>query len=240
MTTGFDANVPARKPRTISRVLSELTAVSENGKPPASIELAAAPPPAAPKPSPRAKSGQERAGGASLRERLAMTAHRSAAGAEPLHTAAAVRELIQVMRARLESAIEERTQLAGELEEARAALGRGEAELKKERRARTALEAQAEERRRIAEEAVAEAEALAAERDQVLEEITGLRGLEDQAALLQEAEAELADLDGRLKEAQSGRARAEARCRELTSDVERLSAAGEALEALESLVRRTH
>ena len=48
----------------------------------------------------------------------------------------------------------------------------------------------------------------------MLEEITGLRGLEDQAGLLQEAEAELADLDGRLQEAQSGRARAEARCRE--------------------------
>src|SRR6266852_723573 len=244
VTTGFDANVPARKPHTISRVLSELTAVPENGKPPASIELAAAPPPAAPKPSPRAargKSGQERAGAgaASLRERLAMTAHRSAAGAEPQQTAAAVRELIEAMRARLESAIEERTRLAGELEEVRAALARGEAELKKERRARAALEAQAEERRRIAEEAVAEAEALAAERDQVLEEIAGLRGLEDQAALLQEAEAELADLDGRLQEAQSGRARAEARCRELTSDVERLSAAGEALEGLESLVRRS-
>jgi chromosome segregation ATPase len=85
---------------------------------------------------------------------------------------------------------------------------------------------------------VAEAEALAAERDQVLEEIAGLRGLEDQAALLQEAEAELADLDTRLQEAQSGRARAEARCRELMSEVERLSAAGEALEALESLVKR--
>ena len=248
MTTGFDANVPARKPRTISRVLSELTAVPENGKPPATIELTATapapdviPPPVAPKPSPRAargKSGQERAGAASLRERLAMTAHASAAGAEPQQTAARVRELIEAMRARLESAIEERTRLAGELEEARAALGRGEAELKKERRARAALEAQAEERRRIAEEAVAEAEALAAERDQVLEEIAGLRGLEDQAALLQEAEAELADLDGRLQEAQSGRARAEARCRELTSEVERLSAAGEALEALESLVRR--
>jgi chromosome segregation ATPase len=247
VTTGFDANVPARKPRTISRVLSELTAVPENGKPPASIELAAAPAPAAPKPSPpsprvaRGTSGQERAGAgaASLRERLAMTAHGSSGAAEPQQTAAAVRELIEVMRARLESAIEERTRLAGELEEVRAALARGEAELKKERRARAALEVQAEERRRIAEEAVAEAEALAAERDQVLEEITGLRGLEDQAALLQEAEAELADLDGRHKEAQSGRARAEARCRELTSDVERLSAAGEALEALESLVRRS-
>ena len=110
MTTGFDANVPARKPRTISRVLSELTAVPENGKPPASIELAAAPPPAAPKPSPpsprvaRGKSGQERAGAASLRERLAMTAHASSGAAEPLHTAAAVRELIEAMRARLESA----------------------------------------------------------------------------------------------------------------------------------------
>jgi hypothetical protein len=99
------------------------------------------------------------------------------------------------------------------------------------------LEAQAEERRRIAEEAVAEAEALAAERDQVLEEIAGLRGLEDQAALLHEAEVELADLDTRLQEAQSGRARAEARCRELTAEVERLSQAGAALEALETLVR---
>src|SRR5882672_3531513 len=85
VTTGFNANVPARKPRTISRVLSELTgvAVPENGNPPATIELTATapapdvtPPPAAPKPGPRAargKSGQERAGAASLRERLAMT-----------------------------------------------------------------------------------------------------------------------------------------------------------------------
>ena len=159
MTTGFDANVPARKPRTISRVLTELTAVPENGKPPATIEPAAAlpasdvtPAPAAPKrsappPLSRGKSGRERA--ASLRERLAMTARASAGGAEPQQTAAAVRELIEAMRARLESAIEERTRLAGELEEARAALGRAEAELKRERRARGSLEAQAEERRRI-------------------------------------------------------------------------------------------
>ena len=252
MTTGFDANVPARKPRTISRVLTELTggAVSENGNPQATIELAAESPPAAPKqsapgaPAARAaraspaKSGKERT--AALRERLSMAAHGSAGGAEPQQTAAAVRELIEAMRARLESAIEERTKLAGELEEARAALGRTETELKRERRARTALEAQAAERQRIAEEAVAESEALAAERDQVLEEIAGLRRLEDQAGLLQEAEAELADLDTRLQEAQSGRARAEARCRELTADVERLSAAGEALEGLETLVRRSH
>ena len=73
----------------------------------------------------------------------------------------------------------------------------------------------------------------------MLEEIAGLRGLEDQAALLQEAEAELADLDGRLKDSESGRARAEARCRELTAEVERLFAAGEALEGLESLVKRS-
>src|SRR5947209_15812106 len=58
------------------------------------------------------------------------------------------RSLIEAMRARLESAIEERTRLAGELDEVRAALARGEAELKKERRARAALEAQAEERDR--------------------------------------------------------------------------------------------
>ena len=241
MTTGFDANVPARKPRTISRVLTELTAdpLPENGNTPATIERAAEPPPAAPKPSPRVargKSGQERT--ASLRERLAMTAHGGAGVAEPQQTAAAVRELIEAMRARLESSLEERTRLAGELEEARAALARSEAELKKERRARSSLEAQAEERQRIAADAVAEAEALAAERDQVLEEIARLRGLEDQAALLQEAEAELADLDGRLKDARSDHARAEARCRELTSEVERLSAAGEALEDLESLVKR--
>jgi len=254
VTTGFDANVPARKPRTIARVLTELTAVPESSPPdplslrergnePQAAALPAPPPdvtpsPAAQKPSPRVargKSGQERA--ASLRQRLALTAHGSGV-AEPQQTAAAVRELIEAMRTRLESSIEERNRLAVDLEEARAALARSEAELKKERRARGSLEAQAEERRRIADEAVAEAEALAAERDQVLEEIAGLRGLENHAALLQEAEAELADLDTRLQESESGRARAEARCRELTSEVERLSAAGEALEALESLVKR--
>ena len=263
-TRGFDANVAARKPRTISRVLSELTAGSDNGKPAASIDDAVTLAPTedvtsppdrrsfapragapvaqddAPKQSPppraaRGKSGRERT--ASLRERLAATARGAAGAAEPQQTAAAVRELIDLLRTKLESAIEERSRLAGELDEARAALARGEADLKKERRARASFEAQAQERGRIADEAVAEAEALAAERDQVLEEIAGLRGLEEQATLLQEAEAELADLDARLQEAQSGRARAEARCRELTSEVERLSAAGAALEALESLVR---
>jgi SWI/SNF-related matrix-associated actin-dependent regulator 1 of chromatin subfamily A len=251
-TRGFDANVPARKPRPISRVLTELTAGSENGEPPVAIAQTAEDPSLrsgqalAPRAgarvarddSPRVaqtKSGRERT--ASLRERLAATARGAKGEAEPQQTAAAVRELIELLRAKLETAIEERSRLAGELEEARAGLGRSEAELKKERRARASLEAQAEERRRIAEEAVAEAEALAAERDQVLEEIAGLRGLEDQAALLHEAEVELADLDTRLQEAQSGRARAEARCRELTAEVERLSQAGAALEALETLVR---
>ncbi|HUL04120.1 MAG TPA: hypothetical protein VLV16_12945 [Gemmatimonadales bacterium] len=249
-TRGFDTNVSARKPRPISRVLSELTANPEHGTSRDNLEaVAVAPAPEVTSPpdvaleprrqsvrAARGLSGRERT--ASLRERLATTA-RGAGDAEPEQTAAAVRELIDVLRAKLESAIEEKSRLAGELEESRAALARSEAELKKERRARGTLEAQAEERRRIAEEAVAEAEALAAERDQVLEEIAWLRGLEDQAALLTEAEAELADLDGRLKEAQSGRARSEARCRELTSEVERLSAAGAALEALESLVRGT-
>src|SRR5712664_1202793 len=76
VTTGFDANVPARKPRTISRVLSELT--SSPPDPLSLRERGDEPPPAAPKPSPRAargNNGKERT--ASLRERLAMTAHRS-------------------------------------------------------------------------------------------------------------------------------------------------------------------
>jgi len=60
VTTGFDANVPARKPRTISRVLTELTAVADNDKPLPTIELTATAPvpdvtptPPAPKPAPR-------------------------------------------------------------------------------------------------------------------------------------------------------------------------------------------
>src|SRR5262249_51488668 len=161
-----------------------------------------------------------------------------------------------------EASIEERSQLTGQLEEARAALARGEADLQKERRARASLEAQAEERRRIADDAVAEAEALAAERDQVLDEIAELHRLEgDQGTLLKEAEAALArrgadvnakngqlaemrelldlhgaqvaDLETRLQEAQAARSRTESRFRELEAEVERLSAAGEALETLE-------
>ena len=252
MTRGFDANVPARKPRTkISRVLSELTSGSvagtEDGKGNGGSDLAAAAPapreltPAGPavRTSPvvsRGSSGRERI--AKLRERLVVTAHVPAGAAHPKQTAAAVRDLIDELRGRLEASIEERSRLAGELEDARTALARGEAELQKERRARASLEAQAEERRRIADDAVAEAEALAAERDQVLDEIAELRRLEDQGSLLQEAEAALADLEVRLQEASAGRARAEARCTELEAEVERLTAAGEALEALEALMRR--
>ena len=40
-TRGFDANVPARKPRTISRVLTELTSGPDNGTPAATLEDAA-------------------------------------------------------------------------------------------------------------------------------------------------------------------------------------------------------
>ncbi len=252
MTRGFDANVPARKPRTkISRVLSELTsgsvAAAEDGKgngtsgfaaaAPTPREAAAAVPPGlTSRVVSRGPSGRERI--TKLRERLAVTAHAPAGAAQPEQTAAAVRELIEALRGRLESSIEERSRLAGELEEARAALARGEAELQKERRARASLEAQAEERQRIADDAVAEAEALAAERDQVLDEVAELRRLEDQGHLLQEAEAALADLEVRLQEAQAGRARAESRCAELEAQVERLSAAGQALEALEALIKR--
>ena len=256
MTRGFDANLPARKPRTkISRVISELTSGSvaggDDGKQRSAVEDAA---PGAgevpagvqeqgtpalgqpPRAASRVASGRERI--TKLRERLAVTAHVPAGAAEPKKTAAAVRDLIDALRARLEASIEERSRLAGELDDARAALARGGAELEKERRARASLEAQAEERRRIADDAVAEAEALAAERDQVLEEMADLHRLEEQGALLKEAEAALADLEARLQEALAARVRAEARCGALEAEVERLSAAGEALEALEALMRR--
>jgi chromosome segregation ATPase len=300
MTRGFDANVPARKPRTkISRVISELTsgavAGAEDSKGLTTLEdvleapdtparsqangasdqaaalplvdepSAPAPPRPASRPTSRGSSGKERI--ARLRERLAVTAHVPTGAAEPKRTAEAVRDMVDALRARLEASIEERSQLSGQLEEARAAVARGEAELQKERRARASLEAQAEEHRRIADDAVAEAEALAAERDQVLDEIAELRRLEgDQASLLKEAEAalarrgadvearngelaesrelldlraaQIADLETRLQEALGTRSRTDARARELEAEVERLSAAGEALEALEALMRR--
>jgi len=88
---------------------------------------------------------------------------------------------------------------------------------------------------------VAEAEALAAERDQVLEEIARAflgRGLEDQAHCCRKRRRSWPIWTGGCRRRSRPSARGGA-CRELTSEVERLSAAGEALEALESLVRRS-
>jgi DNA repair exonuclease SbcCD ATPase subunit len=212
MKGGFDANVPARKPRTkIGRVISELTSDPQPGttaeavrkaepEADAATEVTVHPlwsggardiPPHGPG---RVSGGREQI--ARLRERLSAAARPRGPAAEAKETASAVRERIEGLRARLEESTRERAELSEALEQARAALSRAEGELVKERRTRAALEAQAEERRRIADDAVAEAEALAAERDQVLYELAELRRLEaDQAELLTEAEAELARRD---------------------------------------------
>jgi fused signal recognition particle receptor len=202
-----------------------------------------------------------------LRERLSDASHPVVTGAEPKQTAAAVHELVDGLRARLETAARERSALADQLEEVRAALARAEAELKGEHRARAAVEAQAAERQRIAEEAVLEAEALAAERDQILAELTEHHRLDDeQATLLADAEAALArrdaenqsavrdladtrtlldlrmadvaDLEARVRAEAAAREGAEARCRALESEVARLSQAREALESIETMVTR--
>jgi len=304
MTSGFDANVPARKPRTkIARVISDLTAnpqdgaearedlavvedaapaardtaadfqadAQENRTPNAAVAAnapatrAAGPSPAPPKGTLTAASpasgGREQI--ARLRERLAATAHPWSGGAEPKRTAAAVRDVVDGLRERMETSVRERSELAEALTEARATLAHTDADLQKERRAREALEAQAEERRRIADDAVSEAEALAAERDQVLGELAEHRRMEEeQTSLLAEAEAaltrrdaeresatrelaeardlvdlraaEIADLEARLQDEAAGRSRAEARCRELEAEITRLSEAREALESIEA------
>jgi chromosome segregation ATPase len=213
----------------------------------------------------RLAAGRERV--ASLRERLAQAARAPVAGAEPKRTAAAVLEVVQDLRARLEAAIRERGEVADALDETRTELERAHAELDKERKLRASIEAQAEERTRIAADAVAEAEALAAERDQVLSELTEQRRLDDeQAELLSEAEAvlqrrdeeraaaaeqrselraelearavELAELQSRLESAAADYARLEAHCRELEAEVAGLTEAREALEAIEATVNR--
>jgi hypothetical protein len=238
--------------------------------PAAAVPREVAPPRAPPAkggpPAPsRISSGREHI--ARLRERLAVAAHPPTGVAEPKRTAAAVREIVDGLRARLESAARERSEQAGALEEARTALAGAEAGFQKERRAREALEAQAEERRLIAAEAVVEAEALAAERDQVIGELAEYRRLEsEQATILVEAEAvlerreaeresaarelaearellalrsaDLADLEARLEAEAAARARVEARCRELEAEVLRLSEASEALESIEAMVTR--
>jgi chromosome segregation ATPase len=206
MRSGFDANVPARKPRTqIGRVLTELTTGLEEDGPQviegvvdgsvmdgaiAARESTLLRIPSAPGAS-RGSAGRERV--AALRERLAVAAKAPTTGAEPRRTASAVREAVDALRARLEESVRDRAELAAALDESRAALASAEAALRKERKARAAVEMQAEERARIADEAVAEAEALAGERDQVLGELAHQRRIEDeQATLLVEAEAVLA------------------------------------------------
>ncbi|HWV58934.1 MAG TPA: hypothetical protein VNZ57_15880, partial [Longimicrobiales bacterium] len=205
---------------------------------------------------------------AALRERLAAAARPPAPDEpEPEATAAAVREVVEELRSRLDAVIRERAELAKSLEEARDALARAEAEIARERKARVAAELKAEERARIADEAVAEAEAVAAERDQILAELSEQRRLDDeQAALLLEAEsaldqrdaekaalarelekvlalvdareAEIADLEGKLEVAAAERARLEARIRELEAEVARLTEASKALRAIEETVKR--
>jgi chromosome segregation protein len=201
-----------------------------------------------------------------LRERLAAAARPPIGAAEPQHTAAAVKDVIEGLRAKLEAATRERAELARALDDARAALGRAEKELQKERKMRAAIESQAEERQRIADDAVAEAEALASERDQVLADLAEHRRLEgEQSALLNEAEialgkrdmertvtarelaearellnlrtADMADLEARLRDEAADRVRIEARCRELQAEVNRLSRASDALDSIEAITR---
>jgi len=339
MTSGFDANVPARKPRTrISRVISELTAVPQDGDekqgdhtaaeggnpamrdtvadsriegqtdgqtesqadnqtdsqggsqgdnqgdnqekaaPDAAVAadntpVAGAARPSTDSPQITSTAASPPAGGreqiARLRDRLAATDHPWSGAAEPKRTAAAVRNVVDGLRERMEASVRERSELAEALAETRATLARTDADLQKERRAREALEAQAEERRHIADDAVSEAEALAAERDQVLGELAEHRRLEEeQASLLAEAEAaltrrdaeresaarelaeardlvdlrvaEVADLEARLQNETAGRARAEARCREFEAEIARLTEARDALESIEATLGYRH
>lgn len=201
-----------------------------------------------------------------LRERLAAAARAPLGVGEPRQTAAAVRDLVDGLRARLESSVRERAELSSGLEEARGSLARVEADLQRERRTRAAVEAQAAERQRIADDAVAEAEALAAERDQVLGDLAEHRRLEtEQGELLAQAEAllgrrdaergaaarelaevrqlldlrtaQVADLEARLEAEAGDRRRLEARCKQLEDEVARLDQATEALESIEAITR---
>jgi chromosome segregation ATPase len=276
MTSGFNANVAARKPRTgIGRVISELSSQpKEDGEAQAEVGERAGPvgapvvasiEPKEKTPTPAsARGGREQV--ERLRERLAAAARPPLTEVEPQSTAAAVRDLVDGLRARLDIAVRERTELSGQLEEARAALSRSQADLQKERRLRAAVETQAEERQKIADDAVAEAEALAAERDQVLADLAEQRRLEsEQSALLLEAEAvlgrrdaersaaarelaearevlelrkaDVADLEARLRTEAAERKRVDARCRDLEAELGRLTKATEALESIEALTR---
>jgi hypothetical protein len=274
--SGFNANVAARKPRTgIGRVISELSSQPVEETPAADEKVVAhiaeaapeaPPPPAAEKPvaASTARSGREQV--ERLRERLAAAAKPPLGEVEPQRTAAAVRDLVDGLRARLDMAVREKSELAGQLMDAQAALSRAQAELQKERRMRAAVEAQAEERQKIADDAVAEAEALAAERDQVLVDLAEQRKLEsEQSALLLEAEAvlgrrdaerntaardladarellelakaDMADLEARLQAEAADKKRIEMRCRELEAELARMTTATAALESIEAITR---
>lgn len=300
MKTGFDASVPARKPKTqIGRALSEFTSrsatqaieeVEDTGRAlePDAPDEAAAPVVSQPAPAPRAPQRQRSESGgsardvlalrpdsssvstgwervAALRERLAQTAQPRPTAIEPQHTAAAVGKLIEELRARLETALRERSETARALEETRTALARAETDLERERRARADIEARADERGQVAAQAVAEAESLASERDLVLNELAERRRFEDaQAALLADVEtalnrrdaeiaaasreasevremlelrvAEIADLETRLQAEAAERARVEARCQQLESDNAALAEAADALEAIKAMI----
>jgi hypothetical protein len=274
--SGFNTNVAARKPRTgIGRVISELSSPPEEQAAAVDEQIVAhiaeavpgAPPPPAPeKPAatPTVRGGREQV--ERLRERLAAAARPPLGEVEPQRTAAAVRDLVAGLRARLDIAVREKSEIAGQLNEAQAALSRAQADLQKERRMRSAVEAQAEERQKIADDAVAEAEALAAERDQVLVDLAEQRRLEnEQSTLLLEAEAvlgrrdaersaaardladtrelleiamaDLADLEARLQAEAADKKRIEARSRELEAELARMTTATEALESIEAITR---
>ena len=197
-----------------------------------------------------------------LRERLNAAAQPRSVGSEPQDTAVAVRKLIDDLRARLDAAVTERSEMAQTLEATRAALARTESELEQERKTRADLEAQADERAQVATQAVAEAESLAAERDLVLGQLADRRRLaHEQSTLLAEAEAalsklssqneatalelaearemyelraaEVADYESRLRTEVGERTRVEARCRELEA---RLSESASAMQDIRTMV----
>jgi hypothetical protein len=274
--SGFNTNVAARKPRTgIGRVISELQSQPAEEAPAVDekvvAHIAAEPVPPAPPVAPEPKAAPRPAGSGReqvdrLRERLAAAARPALGEVEPQRTAAAVRDLVDGLRARLDMAMREKSELANALEEVRVSLAAAEADLRKERRLRAAVEVQAEEREKIAGDAVAEAEALASERDQILADLAAQRRLEsEQNALLLEAEAVLgrrdaersaaardlaearellelgkadaADLEARLQAEIADRKRAEARCRELEAELSRMTQATAALESIEAITR---
>src|SRR5690606_4082180 len=123
---------PERRAAPVNRIQNVLESVAD-------VAVRPVPAPVEPKPAvaeresskpSRLASSRERI--AALRERLAAAARPPAEEMEPARAAAAVREAVDDLRARLENAILERSQLAEALEEARNALARAEAEAARE------------------------------------------------------------------------------------------------------------